>query len=274
MRSTLPVLALVLAACGPDADTLAREALLAEVTHGPEELLVSGHGEVPGADALLRTCDPAADYAALLETHDTDGDGTFSDDEAEAVHEALGGGHGPHGHGLNQLLRIVYDIDQDGGFSEEELSPLFEDFAARCDTLQAELLARFDTDLDGTLSDAELAVAVETLAAEADAHEVADADAHEERDGHAGGDHHGRGREGHERDDPHSWFHGAPDPTEVPREYTAWDTDGDGTWSEAELDAFRTSWRERIRSGLPLDPREDASTDSGTDTITTDTGAR
>jgi Ca2+-binding EF-hand superfamily protein len=272
MRSALPFLALLLTACGPDADTLAREALLADVTHGPEELLVSGHGDVPAADALVRTCDPAAEYAALLDTYDADGDGSFSDEEAEAIHEALGGAHGPHGHGLIRLLRIVYDIDQDGSFSEEELATLFEDFAARCDTLQAELLARFDTDLDGTLSAAELTVAAETLASEAEAAEAAEAD--DDHDGH-GERHHGRGdhdgHDDHDDHDDHGWFGGAPDLTEVPPEYAEWDTDGDGTWSEAELEAFRAEWRERIRTGLPLDPHEEATAEP-TDTGGSDTG--
>ena len=270
MRPTLPVLALLLAACGPDADTLAREALVVTATIGPEEFLVSGMGDVPTADTLVRTCDPAADYAALVTTYDTDGDGAFSDDEAEAVHDAVGGHRGHPG--PIHLLRLVYDLDQDGAFSDAELATLFEDFAARCDTLQAELVTRFDTDLDGTLSAEELAVAADTLAAEA----AAAHDAHEgEHEGHergGRGDHHDGDHDG---DGPRGWFHGEPDLTEVPEHLSEWDTDGDGTWAEAELEAFRTEMRERIRTGMPLHPHtEDAAADTGTtDTGGSDTGA-
>jgi len=261
MRSTLPFLALLLVACGPDADTLARETLVVTATTGPEEFLVEGHGDAPAADSLVRACDPAADYAVLVSTYDADGDGAFSDDEAEAVHDALGGHHGHHG--PIHLLRLVYDLDQDGAFSDAELATLFEDFAARCDTLQAELLTRFDTDLDGALSGEELAVAAETLGAEAAAaHEAHDA--HEARDGgHGRGGHDGDGEEdGRHR----GWFHGAPDLTEVPDHLSEWDSDGDGTWAEAELEAFRTEMRARIRGGLPLGAHDEEATAGGADT--------
>jgi hypothetical protein len=225
---------------------------------------------------LLRTCDTAADYAALVAAADTDADGELSEGEAEDALAARGGGrgHGPHGGHWLDLLRLVYDEDQDGTFSDAETTALFEDFTARCEVLQTSVITRFDADGDGGLSDAELAVAEATLAAEADAVRGAGAEGvelHDEADDHEGrGDHDGH-HDGDHDGDGHG--HDIFDFTLVPAPFAAWDTDASGTWSGTELEVFRTDMRARIRAGEAILPPPPVVDTGATDTGAADTGA-
>ncbi len=289
MRTAFPFLALLLAACGPSAVTLATEGFLVTATSGPEQLVALttfgdtfGPGETSSLP-LLRTCDTAADYAALVTAADADGDGELSESEAEDAMAAQRGGEG-HGHGRHgghwlDLLRLVYDVDQDGAFSDEEMTPLFEDFTARCEVLQTNVVTRFDADGDGAISDTELATAQATLAAEAEALRGTADDVDGDMNG-PDGDHDGRGGDHDgERGDHDGDGHGHDvfDFTIVPAPFSAWDTDASGTWSGTELETFRTEIRARIASGaaiLPPPPVVDTGSDTGaTDTGTTDTGA-
>jgi hypothetical protein len=273
MRTAFPFLALVfLAACGPSAVTLATEGFLVTATSGPEQLVaLTTYGDTFGPEEtsslpLLRTCDTAADYAALVAAADTDADGSLSEGEAEDALAARGGGrgHGPHGGHWLDLLRLVYDEDQDGTFSDAETTALFEDFTARCELLQTGVVTRFDADGDGGLSDAELAVAEATLAAEAAAARGTSSQA-DDGEGHP---HEGRGD--HDGD---GHGHDVFDFTLVPAPFAAWDTDASGTWSGTELEVFRTDMRARIRAGEAILPPPPVVDTGVTDTGAADTGA-
>jgi Ca2+-binding EF-hand superfamily protein len=91
--------------------------------------------------------------AEMLKKYDTDSDGTLSDSEKEAMKKDMPPMGGRRGPGMNdgkmpQEMLTKYDTDGDGTLSDTEKTAMHE---AR----KAEMLKKYDTDSDGTLSDTE-----------------------------------------------------------------------------------------------------------------------
>lgn len=246
MRSVF-MLAL-LAGCGSVASstlTAADELLLSSI-NGPEETLAAraAFGAVstesdPDAPPLFHECNPDGFNAELFEQYDADHSGALEDAESSDVEGAHAGRDDMERRQAEMrfhMLGLIYDTNEDGSLSDDEKAVLFEDFTARCDVLNAKILADFDADGDGTLSDEELQTAAETLDAEREAMR----EEMEERMGEAG--------------DPLG-AHGpppAPGSREVPPGLEEFDADSDGTFSDEELASCREALRERVRSGEPL----------------------
>lgn len=235
----LPLLALAAAGCEAVAEANAEDSLTSAAISGQEEELASsgmGRGNGPGLDPM-RGCDARADHEALWARADIDGSGKLDNDEQdETVRE-----HGrPPRH--FHMLRWVYDTDDSGELDDAERAVLLEDHTARCDALQARLLAEFDADGNGTLDDAELE------AAEA-AREAARAEGGGRPEG-VGGRPEGAGGRGAGR----PMVGSAPPPV-----VDEFDADGNGTLSDEEKATARATLRERIRSGeRPVAPPQAA----------------
>lgn len=244
-----PVFALaLLAGCASlQSSTLSAEAeLLLSSINGPEETLSARAAfgavsteEDPDAPPMMHECNPDGFNAELFEQYDADRSGELGDEESSDVTDAHAGRDDMQRREAEMrfhLLGLIYDTDEDGALSDDEKAPLYEDFTARCEVLNARLLEEFDADGDGELSDEELATAEETLKAERDA-------MHEEMEGR-------RGEEG----DPLGAHGPPPEPgsRQVPPGMEEFDTDSDGTFSDDELATCREALRERVRSGEPL----------------------
>ena len=263
------------AACGSDTLLTAQDELLVSAISGQEDYLggaetISGgggdstdgvseeeraEGDRRGPPPMFRECDAAGTYTGLFSAYDEDADGELGAPEQDAVmDEHAGPEQGPRGQLLG-MLRVVYDIDVDGQFSEAERATLLDDFTARCQAIHDQILIEFDADGDGDLSEAEQETA---RAAHQDRMEAARADmkACREAMGQDECDRGGRegGGEGAERGDgpPPEGAEGergdGPPPIRGPLA-DEFDTDGDGELSEAEVAALRAEVRERIRSG-------------------------
>jgi hypothetical protein len=262
-------------ACGSDILLTAQDELLLSAISGEEDYLggaetVSGGSEAPaqgGAEAdraegdrqgtppMFRECDAAGTYTGLFSAYDEDADGELgAPEQDEVMSEHAGPDQGPRGQLLG-MLRVVYDVDADGQFSDAERATLLEDFTARCEAIHEAVLAEFDADGDGELNDAEQEAARDAHqermeAAREDMEDCREAMGMDECDGGEGGGGGGErgdgpppeGAEGEgERGD-------GPPPIRGPLA-DEFDADGDGELSESELDTLRTELRARIRSG-------------------------
>ncbi len=229
---------------------------------------VSEGGDRAGAPPMFRMCDAEGTFNGYVEAYDADASGLVDGEEVDAVMEehARGGARDPRDHFLH-LLRIVYDTDASGEFEETEMETIFADFTIRCEAIHAEVLATYDADGDGSLSEEEQDAAREGHLAEVEADREAMEACRETCERPEGGP--GEGTEGGRPDGleggrPEGTEGGRPDGREgaggapygpLEREF---DSDVDGSLSEAELDALRTEMRERIRSGEKPHPECEA----------------
>jgi|GEM_PF-5334748 len=125
-----------LTGCGLDYNLTAVESLLVSAIDGAEDYLTSNPGAL-STDAF-RDCDTARTYMELFESVDDNGDGDLSEAEASAAVDAYAIDEAQAA--LLGLVRLVYDLDDDGSFSSAELDALFADFSARCEVLQDDLV--------------------------------------------------------------------------------------------------------------------------------------
>ena len=254
MRAT-SLIPFLLAACAGANDSLtAEQELLVSATSGAEEAFASTavSGEMPTSDGrdqppLMRECDAEGSFVGLFEEYDADGDGELGPPEEDEVFGAREGRDQMEARNARDrmhLLGLIYDTDRDGELSDSEKAVLFDDFTVRCEVLHERLLADFDADGDGELSDSELATA------EASMQEMMEAQRAEMEANRPEGDGPPMGEE-------------RPDPDAVPEPLSDFDTNGDGTWSEAELAALREELRAHIRAGDPLCGPPPESVDAG-----------
>ncbi len=201
----------------------AEDSLTAAAVAGQEEEIThSGLAPERGEPLpLLRACDALGERARLFDEADGDGSGDLGPEEQDQTLTR----HGPPPHHFH-FMRWVYDADDSGDLDEAERATLLDDHTARCEAMQARLLAEWDADGDGALSDDELEAARA-------AHEA-------ERDGDRA-----PGRPGGQGGPPPSEQRGAVPPP-VQDEF---DADGDGEISSGEASVAREVLRERIRSG-------------------------
>lgn len=271
-------------ACGTDDALSAQEELILSAISGEEDYLsgaqtISGEGAMPdeagdeaeraegdrqGPPPMFRQCDAEGTYVGLFSAYDENGDERLEGAEAEQVEgEHAGKRGGPREH-LLMMLRVVYDVDQDGTFSEAEQAEILSDFTVRCETIHARVLSEFDVDGSGDLDEAEAEAARDAHIAKM---EEARAEMEECREAmgmdECGGDKPERGEEGAEGDRPERAEGGdrgeAPDGAEGERPdgpppirgplADEFDADGDGELSEAELETLRDTVRDRIVSG-------------------------
>jgi Ca2+-binding EF-hand superfamily protein len=230
----------------------ADDALTLRAISGEEEDLAEGESVLAGADEahrppLFRVCDAQGALDEQFASFDEDSDGLMSGVEQREV-EGRGGERRHKAHAWRMLLD-VYDLDADRSLADEERATLLEDFTVRCEVLHERLLAEFDTDGDGALSEAERSAVHEAREQRceerehggppADDTDAAQGEARPPRGAPPGGpEGAGDSEAGAQRPDP----------------MDAWDTDGDGLISEAELSEMRAVMRERIRDGAPLRP--------------------
>ena len=115
---------------------------------------------------------------------------------------------------------LIYDLDEDGMFSESEKEDLFSDFDARCEALHEKVLLEFDSDEDGELSEDEKEEAKQSIAERKEEH-----------------------KEAHpcNKDDEEAF--------NLPPFAREFDLDGDDELSESELQTLRDVLRDRIRTG-------------------------
>ena len=195
-------------------------------------------GDRRGPPPMFRECDAQGTYTGLFSAYDEDGDQQLGPPEQdEVMNEQAGPPQGPREHLLG-MLRIVYDNDADGIFSESERATLLEDFTARCGAIQERVLAEFDIDGSGDLDQAEQEAAHESHMSRMEA-------AREEMDAcrdELGPD---------ERERPERGERGeGPPPIRGPLA-DEFDADGDGEISESELATLRGTMRARISGGEP-----------------------
>jgi hypothetical protein len=264
------------------ADTSAEDELLLSAISGEEDYLsgaqtisedagdvgapggeeARAEGDRQGPPPMFRECDAQGTYTGLFSAYDEDDDQQLGPPEQdEVMNEHAGPEHGPRGHLLG-MLRIVYDIDADGIFSEEERATLLEDFTVRCGAIQERVLAEFDVDGSGDLDEAEREAAHEAHVSRMDA-------AREEMEAcrdEMGPDERERPEDGGERGERGD----GPPPIRGPLA-DEFDADGDGEVSESELATLRETMRERIRSGehpnheCPIDTESESETESETE---------
>lgn len=142
-RPALPLLSasvfvVATAGCGLDYSLQAVESLVVSAIDGAEDYLTSNPGAL-STDAF-RDCDTARTYVELFESADDDGDGELSESEADAAVGAYAIDEAQAA--LLGLVQLIYDLDDDGSFSQSELDALFDDFSARCESLQDELVVQ------------------------------------------------------------------------------------------------------------------------------------
>jgi hypothetical protein len=258
MRLSLVSLSL-LTACSLFGEQDAETAILMTAISGEEEYSTARSDGPPDPfrPELGRECDASGEFDRIFGLFDEDSDKALNRTERGDVKDELGsmvgqggdsegGGMGHHGQEggppppLMDLLTLVYDLDDDGAFSESERATILDDFTVRCESIQAMLLESFDADGDGALSEAELDTAREAL------------DALREEHGHDmdGACPEGEGGEGGHRGPPEGPPEGL---SPLAQEF---DADGDGELSDSEHETLRSVMRERIRTGAP--PSEDA----------------
>ena len=253
MNRALSLSALFILAAGcTSTDAIdARSELLISATSGAEEALARGDDgeaaptEDPDQPPLFRECDAEGTFVGLMARYDEDGDGELGPPEEDAVFDARAErdpDEAMRGEQRMHFLGLVYDTDRSGEIDDDdELTVLFEDFTVRCEVLHTRLLEDFDADGDGTLSEEEMQAAGDAIRAEM---ESIREDGPPECDSGEGGPE-GMGGPGAERGE-------RPDPDAVPEPLSDYDTDGDGLWSDEELDGFRADARAAIRDGAPL----------------------
>jgi hypothetical protein len=285
MRLTRTILLAALSttvACGSDTLLTAQDELLLSAISGEEDYLSSAReasgeqGEAPadmgeeeraegdrqGPPPMFRECDALGTYTGLFSAYDENEDGELgAPEQDEVMDEQQGPQKGPRDHLLG-MLRVVYDVDADGQFSEAERATLLADFTERCENIHAQVLAEFDADGDGELNDEEQEAArtahqERMEAARADMEECREAMGMDECEGKPeggeGGERGGEGSEGGERGAPPEGAEGegeGPPPIRGPLA-DEFDADGDGEISESELETLRADVRERITSGAP-----------------------
>ncbi len=286
MRTTRTILLAALSttvACGAENGLSAEDELLLSAISGEEDYLsgaqtISGEGMMPGEAGdeatraegdrqgpppMFRECDAAGTYTGLFSAYDENQDAALQDGEAERVmDEQAGRGGGPRDH-LLMMLRVVYDLDQDGQFSEDEKAALLSDFTVRCETIHANVLAEFDADGSGDLDEAEAQAArdahiarMEEARAEMDAcREAMGLDECGGPDGEGGergappeDGAEGERPEGDRGAPPEGAEQDGPPPIRGPLA-DEFDADGDGALSDAELATLRDTVRARITSG-------------------------
>ncbi len=243
----LPLTLLALVACSDSLGVLsAVDELTLSAASPKEESMLDGEDAVAAAmppeeaSVPFAECDALGRFDELTAQYDTDGDGSLSATEEEAVIAARGDRGSPaerHIDGIWHVLGLVYDLDESRSLDDAERATLLADMTLRCDAIQARLLADFDADGDGVLSAEEEATALAEL-------EAAFEEGHE---GSCPGGDMGPPPEGGE---PPPWmdvgFRSVPPPLR------SYDTDADGVFSDSELSAMRTSLREILVSGEPL----------------------
>ncbi len=135
-RRLLPAaLLLSVTGCGLDYDLSAIESLVVSSINGAEDYLASNPSDVAGS--ALRSCDVADTYEGIFDSVDADGNGSLDEDEANAAVSRYAMDEAQAA--LLGLVKFVYDLDDDGQFSEAELDMLFADFSERCEALQDDL---------------------------------------------------------------------------------------------------------------------------------------
>lgn len=260
-----PLLALLLlpACSGPgELDLSAEGELMLTAISAEEEDVRAGFDDFSGAprsaeadvDQPRMDRDCSADhFAAILERYDANANQAVDTDEEQDVWNARGDRDQrvwKHRALRWKLVRMVYDVDADGVLSEVEREDLFADFTTRCEVRQEQLLAEYDADGDGALSESEL----EVVRAEMQANREARREGCNRGEGLGDDSEEGSSREDRgmrgERRDPAS------------RIVAAFDLDADGELNESELEAFRTTMRERIVTGAPIRPFDAAPSDA------------
>ena len=235
------LLLLPLFACSTASSLSAEDELTLSATTGGEEAVSGGTMSpmaIPTSERPdpFRACDAEGGFEALFDRYDADGDGRLDRPEEEEVTGSRGRGPDEEQMVMAQwaLLVTIYDTDGDGAISTTERADLLSDFTTRCESLQARLLAEYDTDGDGVLSDSEEETARAAIEAEMEAMRA---------------DH----PEGGPPEPPEG---GPPEagtaPPVPPPLLDEFDTDGDGSLSDAERTTLRDTMRARIRDGEPL----------------------
>jgi hypothetical protein len=238
----IPVFTILLAlGCAADASLTAEDSLLAAAINGEEDqladtALAEADGELLDA---TRPCDAAGEHMRLRDAADADGSGELDGVEpADTLRH-----HGPPPHRF-AFIRWVYDSNDDGTLDDAERATLLDDHSARCEALQAQLLADFDANGDGTLDETELEAA--RAAREARREEQGPPEGAPPAGGGDCENMHGRPgqRPGGGPGGRPAELTGAPPPV-----VDEFDVDADGTLSAGEAATARAALRERIRSG-------------------------
>ena len=223
------LLVLTLVACGSTESEITPEnTLMISTLSAEEEGMIdqeqaqNDEGPVP---EMFRTCDRRAFFDALSVSNPTEeSDSGWLEDLSDAFskQKRKKGKKGKAAKKMLTRLLYIYDVDEDGVFSESEKTEIFSDFDARCEVLHEKLLSDFDTDEDGELSEDEKALAKETIQDLKASHKEA----------------HTCNKDLNAEDRPN-----------LPKFAQEFDLDGDDELSETELQTLRDVLRERIRNG-------------------------
>jgi hypothetical protein len=119
-------------------------------------------------------CDFRVQKQRVLAKYDTDGDGTLSATEREALRADLKArvghpvavrfavGHRAH---VMKRLRWVFDENNDHSLSSEERTAMIDALEARCERIRGNVMERFDSNGDGELDSTEKQAAKQALIA-------------------------------------------------------------------------------------------------------------
>ena len=219
------LLILTLVACDAvESDIAPENTMLISALSAEEEGMINqeqAETEKQNGPDMFRTCDRRAFFDALSPTETPEeSDSGWLDNIGDAFSKKGKKGKKRAGKMLKRL-KYIYDVDEDGVFSESEKEEIFADFDARCEVLHEKLLTEFDADEDGVLSEEEKELARETVRDLKESH-----------------------RQSHscDKDDDEE----KPNLPKFAREF---DLDGDDELSESELQTLRDVLRERIRNG-------------------------
>ena len=211
----------------------AEEEIFMRTISAEEDNLVQSVEDDMEGPKLFRECNRSDFFEKALNEYDTNGDQSLQDSEGETMLEQR---PKKSKHKMKRMRKMmdlllwVYDIDQNGSLSETERQELFADFDVRCEAIHDRLLSEFDVDGDGQLSETEMEAIREVMKQKREEHRA-------QRDGERPEKEQGERTE--EQDG-------------LPKFAQEFDVDGDGELSEAEMETFRATLREEIRSGEPF----------------------
>ena len=168
MRFILPLAFLV--GCTMESTLTGEEEILISALSGEEEVFsdhdIAARGMQPSEDMpkMFRECDAQGSFEKIFDRYDEDKSSELDEEEKEKVcdgrkdREATQQRRAKH---MMELLKWVYDLDEDKELSDTEKEALYADFSERCEQIHQKLLAEFDADGDGVLSGEEQEAAKE-----------------------------------------------------------------------------------------------------------------
>lgn len=240
MRFIIPISLLV--GCTMETSLTGEEEILITALSGEEEVFsnhdIAARGMHPSEDMplMFRECNAEDTFERLFAEYDKDSSSELEEEEENKVCDKRNreGAQQKRAKNMMKLLLHVYDTDEDHILGSTEKKELYTDFSERCEQLHAKLLEEFDVDGNGVLSDIEKESAKE-----------------EAKTRREEGDRYSEEKEGWDEDKDEG-YEKKGKKKGLPPFAKEFDIDEDGKLDDSEKESFRTSMKEKIRSGEPF----------------------